>query len=233
MRIAIYKENGYFNSNSVEVSIKMFLKFLVLSILYFVTLNTSQTHDEFVTCGSVVKLKNNQEGVRLHSHDVKYGSGSGQQSVTAVEDGDDVNSHWQVLAAIKGNCKRGEPVKCNSKIRLKHLTTGCHLHSHLFAAPLTKEDQEVSCFGNTESDSGDNWMVVCSNDVWLRKNAVKLKHEDTGKFLAISGKQYGRPINGQYEVVAISTSKNAALWKTAEGTCVVVHFQKNMEHYRL
>lgn len=39
-------------------------------------------------------------GVRLHSHDVQYGSGSGQQSVTAVRDGDDVNSHWQLLARM-------------------------------------------------------------------------------------------------------------------------------------
>uniref|UniRef100_A0A0R3RR38 MIR domain-containing protein n=1 Tax=Elaeophora elaphi TaxID=1147741 RepID=A0A0R3RR38_9BILA len=199
----------------------MFSEFLVVAASYFVAVNTSQISDGFVTCGSVLKLKNNEEGVRLHSHDVKYGSGSGQQSVTAVQDGDDVNSHWQILAPMEGTCKRGEPVKCGSKIRLKHLTTNCHLHSHLFAAPLTKENQEVSCFGSDESDSGDNWVVVCSSDAWLRKDAVKLKHEDTDKFLAISGKQYGRPISGQYEVVAISTSKNAALWKTAEGIFMV------------
>lgn len=41
------------------------------------------------------------------------------------------------------------------------------------------------------------------------------------RYLAISGKQYGRPIHGQYEVVAISASKNVALWKTAEGIFVV------------
>ena len=34
---------------------------------------------EFVTCGSALKLLNAGHGVRLHSHDVKYGSGSGQQ----------------------------------------------------------------------------------------------------------------------------------------------------------
>ena len=32
-----------------------------------------------MTCGSVVKLLNLRNNVRLHSHDVKYGSGSGQQ----------------------------------------------------------------------------------------------------------------------------------------------------------
>uniref|UniRef100_A0A915PYK0 MIR domain-containing protein n=1 Tax=Setaria digitata TaxID=48799 RepID=A0A915PYK0_9BILA len=195
----------------------MLSEFVVSSILYFVSVGTSQTDDGYVTCGSVVKLKNNYKDIRLHSHDVKYGSGSGQQSVTAVQAGDDVNSHWQILAAIKGTCKRGEPVKCGSKIRLKHLTTGCYLHSHLFHAPLTSENQEVSCFGNNESDSGDHWIVICNNNVWLRQDTVKFKHEDTGKFLATSGQQYGRPISGQYEVVAISTSQNSALWETAEG----------------
>ena len=34
---------------------------------------------QYVTCGSVLKLQNTRNGVRLHSHDVKYGSGSGQQ----------------------------------------------------------------------------------------------------------------------------------------------------------
>lgn len=29
-----------------------------------------------VTCGSVLKLLNTQHKVRLHSHDIKYGSGA-------------------------------------------------------------------------------------------------------------------------------------------------------------
>lgn len=33
----------------------------------------------YVTCGSVVKLMNNNFKVRLHSHEVKYGTGSQQQ----------------------------------------------------------------------------------------------------------------------------------------------------------
>lgn len=31
---------------------------------------------------------------RLHSHDVPYGSGSGQQSVTGYPNVDDANSYW-------------------------------------------------------------------------------------------------------------------------------------------
>lgn len=38
------------------------------------------------------KLVNNAFKIRLHSHDIKYGSGSGQQSVTGTDVTDDVNS---------------------------------------------------------------------------------------------------------------------------------------------
>ena len=49
------------------------------------TCNTRMTIDllsigfQHVTCGSVLKLVHTQSNYRLHSHDVKYGSGSGQQ----------------------------------------------------------------------------------------------------------------------------------------------------------
>lgn len=45
--------------------------------------------------------------VRLHSHDVKYGTGSGQQSVTGTEITEDVNSHWTVKGDTTTQCKRG------------------------------------------------------------------------------------------------------------------------------
>lgn len=70
---------------------------------------------QFVTCGTVLKLIHVDTSIRLHSHDVKYGSGSGQQvhpmqscyvtkslgivytqSVTGVTNADDVNSYWVV-----------------------------------------------------------------------------------------------------------------------------------------
>ncbi len=57
-----------------------------------------------MTWSSVIKLVNSNSNARLHSHDVKYGSGSGQQSVTAVKSADDHNSYWQVMPAfgVKG-----------------------------------------------------------------------------------------------------------------------------------
>ena len=45
--------------------------------------------------------------VRLHSHDIKYGTGSGQQSVTGTESKDDGNSHWLIKAKTGDQCERG------------------------------------------------------------------------------------------------------------------------------
>ena len=45
-------------------------------ILLFDLISTNQ---DAVTCSSTFKLINQQSSDRLHSHDVKYGSGSGQQ----------------------------------------------------------------------------------------------------------------------------------------------------------
>ena len=56
-----------------------------------------------MTCGSVLKLQNVHHKIRLHSHDVKYGSGSGQQSVTGTNEKEDVNSHWAVKG-LSGFC---------------------------------------------------------------------------------------------------------------------------------
>lgn len=182
--------------------------------------------DEFVTCGTVLKLSNTYEGSRIHSHDVKYGSGSGQQSVTAVTASDDVNSHWQVYPPLHGSCERGDSIKCGGKLRLKHLTTGCFLHTHNFHAPLSKHYQEVSCFGGgAQSDSGDDWQLICDSEEWLESEAVKFKHVDTGVYLALSGQQFGRPIHGQREVVGTDSLTNTAKWITAEG----VYMRKNKD----
>nr|CAG4652188.1 EOG090X0E0P [Triops cancriformis] len=170
-----------------------------------------------VTCGSVLKLQNLAYKVRLHSHDVKYGSGSGQQSVTGNDAKDDVNSHWAVFGSMTEICKRGEPVECGAKLRLQHMATKKFLHSHHFSSPLSA-NQEVSAFGeNGVGDTGDHWTIVCDSDFWERDDDVMFKHIDTGMYLACSGHSYGRPINGQLEIVGISRSDTTTKWQAAEG----------------
>jgi len=50
---------------------------------------------------------NSKSRVRLHSHDVKYGTGSGQQSVTGTDILEDVNSHWTIKGDSTTQCQRG------------------------------------------------------------------------------------------------------------------------------
>lgn len=173
---------------------------------------------QHVTCGSVLKLAHSQTNIRLHSHEVRYGSGSGQQSVTGVTDTGDANSYWVVKGTEEKPCKRGAPIKCGSVIRLNHLQTRLNLHSHLFQSPLS-QNQEVSAFGeNGVGDTGDYWFVQCEDDdYWRRDDPIHFKHKDTGMYLVATHNQFGRPISGQREICAISSQGHETLWQAMEG----------------
>lgn len=75
--------------------------------MYDVVFTFIASKSTYVTCGSVLKLLNEDGDVRLHSHDVKYGTGSGQQSVTGTKLQEDSNSHWLIKAATGKTCSRG------------------------------------------------------------------------------------------------------------------------------
>lgn len=62
---------------------------------------------DYVTCGSALKLRNVDYDVGLHSHDVRYGTGSGQQSVTGTEQKEDVNSYWTIWLVGDNEFSRG------------------------------------------------------------------------------------------------------------------------------
>jgi len=68
---------------------------------------------------------------------------------------------------------------------VQHAQSGKNLHSHLFAAPISGQ-QEVSAYGESGfGDTGDNWELVCEpgKKMWARNEYVQFKHVDTGKFL--------------------------------------------------
>ena len=88
-------------------------------------------------------------------------------------------------------------------------------------------------------DSGDHWRVVCDGDFWERDDSVTFKHLDTNTYLASSGSfvdyvefvtslkffsvvghAYGRPINGQLEIVGVTKLDSACKWQAAEGLFV-------------
>ncbi len=72
---------------------------------------------------------------------------------------------------------------------IEHADTGKNLHSHLFRAPLSG-NQEVSGFGDGTGtgDTGDNWQVVCDTPKdtnWMRNKVVYFVHADTGLYASV------------------------------------------------
>lgn len=193
---------------------------LMLVCLVFSPCGARDVDSSYVTCGSLVKLMNTRHSVRLHSHDVKYGSGSGQQSVTGVDSADDANSYWRIRGKPGSVCQRGAPIRCGQAIRITHMTTGRNLHSHHFSSPLSNH-QEVSAFGeNGEGDDLDVWNIQCSATYWDREDAVRFKHTGTEVFLSVTGEQFGHPIRGQREVHGMPSPNQHNYWKVMEGVFI-------------
>ncbi|XP_011505272.1 PREDICTED: stromal cell-derived factor 2 [Ceratosolen solmsi marchali] len=193
-----------------------FFKFAFF-ILFFQISFINAKGTTYVTYNSVVKLLNVDYNVRLHSHDIQYGSGSGQQSVTAIEAKEDGNSYWLVKGPTGKQSIRGKPIKCGDVIRFEHTTTKKNLHSHHVSSPLSGR-QEVSAYGNQgEGDTGDHWTVVCPGTHWERDETIMFKHIDTNAYLAVTGRTYGSPISGQNEVVGEYSTNSYSKWQVMEG----------------
>lgn len=208
-----------------------FYLFVFINILILALVHSEKAAVEPVTCGSAVKLLHKETGHHLHSHAIAWGSGSGQQSVTSTGSQNDPGSLWLVKEASNlKSCEAGVPVKCGDLIRLEHVVTGKNLHSHLYKAPLTG-NQEVSAFGeNGLGDTGDNWKIVCetSDSYWKRGAPIVLSHVDTGKFLFTTNTAQfnqqncggGCPIMGQTEISASQRRDVKNRWITGQGVFI-------------
>lgn len=154
-----------------------------------------------------------------------YGSGSGQQSVTASRAQADAGSVWLVKPAPSAPCAPGAPLPSGAVVRLQHAATRRWLHSHHFPSPLSRQ-QEVSAFGGDEaSDHLDEWVVDLdkATPAWTTDAPVRFKHVETGVWLAAHGRLYGPPISGQGEVFGAKDRKGAGdvTWAAGEGVYVV------------
>jgi hypothetical protein len=202
-------------------SIAETMRRLLAAVCVFISATLCAADDEegFVTCGSAIKLQHVASRFRLHSHEVAYGSGSGQQSVTGFADGDDSNSLWTVRPPLGGTCAQGSKITDGQLVRLQHVGTGRWLHSHNHRSPLSNQ-QEVSCYGeNGASNTNDNWRVQTKDGapVWERDTVVNFQHADTGVYLVITGRQFPRPIEGQREVAGAPRRGGDADFLAAEG----------------
>ncbi|KAK3121449.1 hypothetical protein QOZ80_8BG0653560 [Eleusine coracana subsp. coracana] len=172
-----------------------------------------------ITYGSVIKLMHEKTKFRLHSHDVPYGSGSGQQSVTGFPNVDDANSYWIVRPQPDSLGKQGDPITNGAIVRLQHMRTRKWLHSHLHASPITG-NLEVSCFGgDNESDTGDYWRLEMegSSKTWQQDQRIRLRHVNTGGYLHSHDRKYTRIAAGQQEVCGVADKRPDNVWLAAEG----------------
>ncbi|XP_057522885.1 stromal cell-derived factor 2-like protein [Amaranthus tricolor] len=195
-----------------------FAFFLFLSLNPHIFSSTASTisEDVEITYGSVVKLMHEKTKFRLHSHDLPYGSGSGQQSVTGFPSGYDANSYWVVKPELGASAKQGDPIVSSTIIRLQHSATRKWLHSHSFESPLSG-NQEVSCYGSEKnSDTGDDWRLVVegTEKTWKKDQRVRLQHVDTGVYLQSHKKKYSM---GQQEVCGVRDKNSDNIWIAAEG----------------
>ncbi|CAN1248077.1 Stromal cell-derived factor 2-like protein [Linum perenne] len=177
-----------------------------------------------ITYGTVLKLMHEKTKFRLHSHEVPYGSGSGQQSVTGFPSVDDSNSYWIVRPELGTNAKQGDVMTTGTILRLQHMKTRKWLHSHLHASPISG-NLEVSCFGGeTESDTGDHWRLTIEGGekTWKQNQRVRLQHVDTGGYLHSHDKKYQRIAGGQQEVCGVREKRADNVWLAAEGVYLPV-----------
>ncbi|EGN95845.1 glycosyltransferase family 39 protein [Serpula lacrymans var. lacrymans S7.3] len=123
-----------------------------------------------VAYGSKITLKNmGWGGGLLHSHVQTYPAGSTQQQVTCYHYKDD-NNDWVVLPRWdESEYNPNDPLhflQDGDVIRLQHAATTRNLHSHNVPAPVTKLNNEVSCYGNaTIGDYHDYWKVEVVDDI--------------------------------------------------------------------
>lgn len=150
-----------------------------------------------VVFGSEVTLKSNSfGGGLLHSHPQTYPTGSKQQQVTTYSHKDDNNNfiilrtHDAKDADEIAKHAKIEKIKDKQIVRLRHLRTGRHLHSHQVPAPVTPGDYEVSCYGEESLfDPNDLWELQLvsgassSGHLQTLMSKFRLKHVPTGCYL--------------------------------------------------
>jgi len=178
-----------------------------------------------IGCGFAIRLTNIGTSFRLHSHKINYGTGSGQQVVSALNEMNDPGSLWLVKEPFEERpCITGKRIACGQRIRLEHVSTGKNLHSDTeFKSPLSQR-QEVSLFGsNGKGDIADDWIIECADDAqdFIKGSTIfLLKHAESQKYL-YTDHQYtfnhencrNCPIIGQREVAAISNKGRFSEWQ--------------------
>lgn len=194
------------------------LSLVLVALLSFFQSTGGEAAIELVTYGSVIKLQHERTKARLHSHDVPYGSGSGQQSVTAFPGVEDGNSYWRV-EVVDDDRDQGDVIPNGAIVRLQHVRTQKWLHSEQMHRSPLSGNLEVSACGVdvAGTGSGDHWKleIQTSEPEWAVDQKVRLRHVDTGSYLHSHKKMYDQ-LN-QQEVCGVMKKNADNIWSAAEG----------------
>lgn len=169
--------------------------------------------------GNIVILRHVATQKILHSQhkNFTHPGTSNQQQITCHHR-IDTYGYWTVKGR-HGQAQSevdGQDLRCGSIIRLEHLNTRTNLHSHSNSRSPVTSQQEVTGFG-TDGNGDDNWEIVeisAGMDVWTTGNAIKLRHQNTGRYLysqaEMSPPEY---TDGQQEVTCSEDRNNNEWWE--------------------
>ncbi|KIM42741.1 glycosyltransferase family 39 protein [Hebeloma cylindrosporum] len=157
-----------------------------------------------VAVGSTVTIRHvNTQGGYLHSHPHNYPGGSKQQQITLYPHRDS-NNDWRIFnATVDGDTHfdwQNEPLEYitpGMRIKLRHIATEKHVHSHDHRPPVSDVDfqNEVSAYGmpGFAGDANDDWFVEIEHGDKRDKESTKrlrtlrttfrLRHALTGCYL--------------------------------------------------
>lgn len=143
--------------------------------------------DDVVKIGTKLALRHDATGCLLKWNNSAPCSPSSGISLTFAESsGLDQDAFFQVMPANGHVPVPGAPVYYGQVIRLRHISSGAHLHSHLSHALKGSKQQEVVAYQQT-SDDNDHWVVEkfggADQGEWRASQGLVLRHLNTGKRL--------------------------------------------------
>ncbi|XP_059487784.1 protein O-mannosyltransferase 1 [Neocloeon triangulifer] len=183
----------------------------------------------------------------LHSHPAVYPvrypdkRGSSHQQQVTCYSFKDVNNWWIVKRPTRSDLAVSRPIdaiKDGDIIQLVHGITSRALNSHDVAAPMSPQNQEVTCYidYNISMPAQNLWRVDISNkdqvgDTWHTiESMVRLVHVNSSQALKFSGKQLPDWGYNQHEVVTDRVvQQDDTVWNVEEHRYTTSDDQKERE----
>eukprot|EP00931_Biecheleriopsis_adriatica_P041642 TRINITY_DN23782_c0_g1_i1.p1 TRINITY_DN23782_c0_g1~~TRINITY_DN23782_c0_g1_i1.p1 ORF type:complete len:726 (-),score=113.49 TRINITY_DN23782_c0_g1_i1:54-2231(-) len=140
----------------------------------------------------------NNDGKLNYEEFVEWAFSPEKERLTA-----DVAKRAPVAASRSLPAPAQESLVYGSFVSLKHIATGCFLHSHPHNYPAGSRQQQVTCFSG--DDDNNAWLVKAAHGEWCTRgrsvgngDVIRLQHVVTGKNLHSHG--IPSPVTGQQEV---------------------------------